>query len=53
MKKQAHSTSEEYEREPVPVSKTRGFRAFVGMYADEHCAGTELMIGLLFVAAAP
>jgi purine-cytosine permease-like protein len=41
----------EYEREPVPESKTKGFRAFVGMYAGEHCAGTELMIGPLFVAA--
>ena len=41
----------EFEREPVPVSKTRGLKAFVGMYAGEHCAGTELMIGPLFVAA--
>ena len=41
----------EFEREPVPESKTRGFKAFVGMYAGEHCAGTELMIGPLFVAA--
>jgi purine-cytosine permease-like protein len=41
----------EYEREPVPISKTKGLKAFVGMYAGEHCAGTELMIGPLFVAA--
>lgn len=41
----------EYEREPVPASKTKGLKAFVGMYAGEHCAGTELMIGPLFVAA--
>jgi purine-cytosine permease-like protein len=41
----------EFERSPVPESKTRGFKAFVGMYAGEHCAGTELMIGPLFVAA--
>lgn len=41
----------EFEREPVPVSNTRGLKAFVGMYAGEHCAGTELMIGPLFVAA--
>ena len=41
----------EFEREPVPVSKTKGLKAFVGMYAGEHCAGTELMIGPLFVAA--
>ena len=41
----------EFEREPVPQSKTKGLKAFVGMYAGEHCAGTELMIGPLFVAA--
>ena len=41
----------EFEREPVPASKTLGLKAFVGMYAGEHCAGTELMIGPLFVAA--
>ena len=41
----------EFEREPVPISKTKGLKAFVGMYAGEHCAGTELMIGPLFVAA--
>jgi purine-cytosine permease-like protein len=41
----------EYEREPVPAEAHKGFRAFIGMYAGEHCAGTELMIGPLFVAA--
>ncbi len=41
----------EYEREPVPASARKGLKAFVGMYAGEHCAGTELMIGPLFVAA--
>ena len=41
----------EFEREPVPAAKTKGLKAFVGMYAGEHCAGTELMIGPLFVAA--
>ncbi|MGE4488140.1 MAG: cytosine permease [Kiritimatiellales bacterium] len=41
----------EYEREPVPASQHKGLKAFVGMYAGEHCAGTELMIGPLFVAA--
>lgn len=43
--------SNEYEREVVPYSKTKGFKSFLGMYAGEHCAGTELMIGPLFVAA--
>ena len=41
----------EFEREPVPKSALLGFKSFVGMYAGEHCAGTELMIGPLFVAA--
>ena len=41
----------EFEREPVPRSALLGFKSFIGMYAGEHCAGTELMIGPLFVAA--
>jgi purine-cytosine permease-like protein len=41
----------EFEREPVPPNRLLGFRSFVGMYAGEHTAGTELMIGPLFVAA--
>ncbi len=41
----------EYEREPVPIKSLLGFKSFIGMYAGEHCAGTELMIGPLFVAA--
>ncbi len=41
----------EYEREPVPEKARLGLGSFVGMYAGEHCAGTELMIGPLFVAA--
>jgi purine-cytosine permease-like protein len=47
---QAASTGE-FEREPVPESALLGFKSFLGMYASEHCAGTELMIGPLFVAA--
>jgi hypothetical protein len=47
---QAASTGE-FEREPVPKSALLGFKSFLGMYAGEHCAGTELMIGPLFVAA--
>ena len=39
----------EYEREPVPPRAQLGFKSFVGMYAGEHTAGTELMIGPLFV----
>ncbi len=40
----------EYEREPVPASAQKGHRAFWGMYAGEHTAGTEFMIGPLFIA---
>jgi purine-cytosine permease-like protein len=43
------SSGGEFEREPVPESKTKGFRSFLGMYAGEHAAGTEFMIGPLFV----
>jgi len=42
---------DEFERKPVPVEAQLGFKSFLGMYAGEHCAGTELMIGPLFVAA--
>jgi purine-cytosine permease-like protein len=41
----------EFEREPVPRRALLGFKDFVGMYAGEHTAGTELMLGPLFVAA--
>ncbi len=40
---------EEYEREPVPESKVKGFKEFVGLVAGEHIAGTEFVIGPLFV----
>ena len=43
--------SHEFEREPVPDRALLGFKSFVGMYAGEHTAGTELMLGPLFVAA--
>lgn len=42
---------DEYEREPVPSSAWLGLRSYLGQYAGEHVAGTELMIGPLFVAA--
>ena len=50
-KRQIHINVAEYEREPVPGSARLGFKHFIGMYAGEHAAGTELMIGPLFVAA--
>ncbi|MEM1137216.1 MAG: hypothetical protein AAGI07_15365 [Bacteroidota bacterium] len=40
----------EYERERVPESKLKGLGSFIGMYAGEHAAGTEFVIGPLFVA---
>src|SRR5512145_1800250 len=47
----AHEPVDEYEREPVPPRALLGFRSFLGQYAGEHTAGTELMLGPLFVAA--
>ena len=40
----------EFEREPIPEKALKGPSAFWGMYAGEHTAGTEFMIGPLFVA---
>ncbi len=40
---------DEFEREPVPPRAVKGFRSFVGMVAGEHIAGTEFVIGPLFV----
>lgn len=41
---------DEFEREPVPEQKLKGWKGFLGMYAGEHTAGTEFVIGPLFVA---
>src|SRR5512139_3290846 len=40
----------EFEREPVADRALKGHTALWGMYAGEHTAGTEFMIGPLFVA---
>lgn len=40
----------EYEREPIPADKLKGWKSFLGMYAGEHTGGTEFVIGPLFVA---
>ena len=40
----------EYERTPIPQTELKGGRSFLGMYAGEHTAGTEFVIGPLFVA---
>ena len=42
--------SGEFERERVPDRALKGPTAFWGMYAGEHTAGTEFMIGPLFIA---
>jgi purine-cytosine permease-like protein len=48
---ETQSSNSEFEREPVPESALLGPSKFWGMYAGEHCAGTEFMIGPLFLAA--
>jgi len=40
----------EFDREPVSENKLQGVGSFIGMYAGEHVAGTEFIIGPLFVA---
>ena len=40
----------EFERTPVPSTHFKKASTFVGMFAGEHAAGTEFMIGPLFVA---
>jgi len=39
----------EFDREPVSEKHLYGFWSFLGMYAGEHVAGTEFVIGPLFV----
>lgn len=46
-----HDPVEEFEREPVPQRALLGLKSYVGQFAGEHVAGTELMIGPLFLAA--
>lgn len=43
--------SEEFERQAVPASHRKSWKSFLGMYAGEHAAGTEFMIGPLFLTA--
>ena len=51
MTEEAPTSSGEFEREAVPESALLGSGKFWGMYAGEHAAGTEFMIGPLFLAA--
>lgn len=41
--------AEEYERQPVPEQAVKPLRTFLGIFASEHVAATELLIGPLFV----
>ncbi len=45
------SAKGEFEREAVPPSRLKTWKSFLGMYAGEHAAGTEFMIGPLFLTA--
>ena len=40
----------EFDREPVSEERLQGPSNFIGLYAGEHVAGTEFVIGPLFVA---
>ncbi len=51
MDDQQSQSGGEFEREPVPERALLGAGKFWGMYAGEHTAGTEFMIGPLFLAA--
>lgn len=46
-----HIAGGEFERTPVPQSKLKSWKSFLGMYAGEHAAGTEFVIGPLFLTA--
>lgn len=46
----ADDATNEYERTPVPAHALKGPSSFWGMYAGEHTAGTEFMLGPLFIA---
>jgi purine-cytosine permease-like protein len=40
---------EEFDREPVSPSRFQNFRQFAGLFAGEHVAATEFVIGAFFV----
>ncbi len=48
-RKVINTNSLEFEREPVPKTHLKGWKGFLGMYAGEHAAGTEFVIGPLFL----
>ncbi len=51
MQEEKHLQTEEFERQPVPASHWKSWKSFLGMYAGEHAAGTEFVIGPLFLTA--
>lgn len=51
MTKKNTKTSNEFERQPVPTSRLKSWKSFLGMYAGEHAAGTEFVIEPLFLTA--
>jgi len=51
MSDERHEPVNEYERDPVPEKALLGLKSYVGQFAGEHVAGTEIMIGPLFLAA--
>lgn len=51
LQKEEVITSGEFEKQPIPKSKWKSWKSFLGMYAGEHAAGTEFMIGPLFLTA--
>ena len=40
----------EFDREPVSQDRLQNSESFIALYAGEHVAGTEFVIGPLFVA---
>ncbi|WP_342807836.1 nucleoside transporter [Alteromonas sp. M12] len=44
------STAEEFETKPVTPKQLQGPKTFAASYAGEHVAGTEFVIGALFVS---
>lgn len=48
---ESYLPGDEFERRPVPKGAQKGPGKFWGMYAGEHAAGTEFMIGPLFLLA--
>jgi len=44
-----NKSKSEFEREAVPENQLKSWKSFLGMYSGEHTAGTEFMIGPLFL----